>query len=53
MKKAKKLELVYNVKYKFKTDENKCYEVRKNIINTKLLNVIIKLENEKLGLNFF
>lgn len=43
------MEVVYNVKYKFKTNENKTDEEIKNIFNNKLLNVIMILENRKLA----
>ena len=46
-----KMEVVYNVKYKFKNNENKTNEELKELFNRKLLNIIIKLENQKLGLN--
>ena len=45
----KKMEVVYNVKYKFKTNENKTDEEIKNIFNNKLLNVIMILENRELA----
>lgn len=45
------MEVVYNVKYKFKNNENKTNEELKDLFNRKLLNIIIKLENQKLGLN--
>lgn len=45
------MEVVYNVKYKFKSNENKTNEELKDLFNRKLLNIIIKLENQKLGLN--
>lgn len=45
----KKMEVVYNVKYKFKTNENKTDEEIKNIFNNKLLNVIMTLENRELA----
>lgn len=45
------MEVVYNVKYKFKNNENKTNEELKDLFNKKLLNIIIKLENQKLGLN--
>ncbi|MBR2711838.1 MAG: hypothetical protein IKE89_05125 [Bacilli bacterium] len=45
------MEVVYNVKYKFKNNENKTNEELKELFNRKLLNIIIKLENQKLGLN--
>ena len=44
------MEVVYNVKYKFKNNENKTNEELKELFNRKLLNIIIKLENQKLGL---
>ena len=45
------MEVVYNVKYKFKNNENKTNEELKELFNRKLLNIIIKLENQKLRLN--
>lgn len=45
------MEVVYNVKYKFRNNENKTNEELKDLFNRKLLNIIIKLENQKLGLN--
>ena len=45
------MEVVYNVKYKFKNNENKTNEELKDLFNRKLLNIIIKLETQKLGLN--
>ena len=48
---SKKLETIYNVKYKYKTDESKSNKEKKIIFNEKLLNIIIKLENQELGLN--
>lgn len=45
------MEVVYNVKYKYKNNENKTNEELKDLFNRKLLNIIIKLENQKLGLN--
>ncbi len=42
------MEVVYNVKYKFKTNENKHVTELKEIFNKKLLNVIIALENQEL-----
>ena len=45
------MEVVYNVKYKFKTNETKTNEEKKNIFNRKLLNIIIELENNQLRLN--
>lgn len=43
------MEVVYNVKYKFKTNENKTDEEIKNIFNNKLLKVIMTLENRELA----
>ncbi len=43
------MEVVYNVKYKFKTNENITDEEKKSIFNRKLLNVIMTLENQKLA----
>lgn len=45
------MEVVYNVKYKFKNDDNKSKEQLKELFNKKLLNIILKLENQELGLN--
>lgn len=45
------MEVVYNVKYKFKTNDNKTKNEIKEIFNRKLLNIIIALENQELGLN--
>lgn len=42
------MEVVYNVKYKFKTNENKTENEIKEIFNRKLLNIIIALENQEL-----
>jgi len=42
------MEVVYNVKYKFKTNDNKTKNEIKEIFNRKLLNIIIALENQKL-----
>ena len=42
------MEVVYNVKYRFKTKENKNNVELKEIINKKLLNIIIALENQEL-----
>lgn len=44
-----KMEVVYNVKYKFKTNENLTNDEMKSIFNKKLLNVIMLLENQKLA----
>lgn len=45
------MEVVYNVKYKFKNNDNKSKEELKELFNKKLLNIILKLENKELGLN--
>lgn len=45
------MEVVYNVKYKFKDNETKTKEELKKLFNRKLLNIIMKLENQELGLN--
>ncbi len=45
------MEVVYNVKYKFKNNENKTNEELKYLFNKKLLNIIIKLENNQLIIN--
>ena len=42
------MEVVYNVKYKFKNNDNK---ELKELFNKKLLNIILKLENQELRLN--
>lgn len=42
------MEVVYNVKYKFKTEDNKTKSEIKEIFNRKLLNIIIALENQEL-----
>ena len=46
---SKKMEVVYNVKYKFKTNENRTKDEIKSIFNNKLLNVIMILENHELA----
>ena len=38
------MEVIYNVKYKFKNNENKTNEEIKELFNKKLLNIIMKLE---------
>lgn len=43
------MEVVYNVKYKFKTNENVTQDEFKNIFNNKLLKVIMLLENRALA----
>ncbi len=45
------MEVVYNVKYKFRNNDNKSKEELKELFNKKLLNIILKLENQELGLN--
>ena len=47
----KKMEVVYNVKYKFKNNDNKTNKELKELFNKKLLNIILKLENQELRLN--
>lgn len=42
------MEVIYNVKYKFKTNDNKTKNEIKEIFNRKLLNIIIALENQEL-----
>ena len=42
------MEVVYNVKYKFKTNENKNNDELKEIFNKKLLNIILQTENKDL-----
>ena len=42
------MEVVYNVKYKFKTNDNKTKNEINEIFNRKLLNIIIALENQEL-----
>ncbi len=42
------MEVVYNVKYKFKTNDNKTKNEIKEIFNRKLLNIIIALETQEL-----
>ena len=45
------MEVVYNVKYKFKNNDNKTNKELKELFNKKLLNIILKLENQELRLN--
>ena len=45
------MEVVYNVKYKFKNNDNITKEELKYLFNKKLLNIILKQEKENLGLN--
>lgn len=42
------MEVVYNVKYKFKTNDNQAKNEIREIFNRKLLNIIIALENQEL-----
>lgn len=42
------MEVVYNVKYKFKTNDNKTKNEIKEVFNRKLLNIIIALETQEL-----
>ena len=46
---SKKMEVVYNVNYKFKTNDNRTKDEIKSIFNNKLLNVIMILENHELA----
>ena len=43
------MEIAYNVKHKFKNNKNKTKEELKNLFNKKLLNIILKLENQELN----
>lgn len=45
------MEVVYNVKYKFKDNDNKTNTELKELFNKKLLNIILKLEKQELSLN--
>ena len=45
---SKKMEVVYNVKYKFKNNDNKSKEELKELFNKKLLNLILQNENKDL-----
>lgn len=45
------MEVVYNVKYKFKNKDNITKEELKYLFNKKLLNIILKQEKENLELN--
>ena len=45
------MEVKYNVKYKFKTQENMTSEKIKELFNKKWLNIIMILENKKIMLN--
>ena len=45
------MEVVYNVKYKFKNNDNKTNKELKELVNKKLLNIILKLESQELRLN--
>ena len=46
---SKKMEVVYNVNYKLKTNDNRTKDEIKSIFNNKLLNVIMILENHELA----
>lgn len=51
MKNKESMEVIYNVKYRFKNnEENKKFEELKFLFNQKLLNMVLKLENNKLEL---
>ena len=51
MKNKDSMEVIYNVKYRFKNnEENKNNEELKYLFNQKLLNMVLKLENNKLEL---
>ena len=41
------MEVIYNVKHKFKTKYNIPQDEIKKVFNLKLINVILKLENNK------
>ena len=43
--------MTYNVKYKFKNNESISEKELKDLINKKLLNIILKLETENFRLN--
>lgn len=45
------MEVVYNVRYKFKNNDNKTNKELKELFNKKLLNIILKLESQELRLN--
>ena len=45
------MEVIYNVKNIYKGNNTKTKEEKKQIFNKKLLNIIIKLENNQIGLN--
>lgn len=44
------MEVIYNVKYRFKNNGKRTNEEIKNIFNIKLLNIILKLENQNIML---
>lgn len=48
-----KMEIAYNVKYKFKNIGNKTKAELKYLFNKKLLNIILKQEKERIGQNNF
>ena len=43
--------MTYNVKYKFKNNESISEKELKDLLNKKLLNIILKLETENFRLN--
>ena len=43
--------MTYNVKYKFKNNESISEKELKDLLNKKLLNIILKLESENFRLN--
>lgn len=45
------MEVVYNVKYKFKKEGKITKKELMEVLNNKLLNIIFKLENQKMRLN--
>ena len=47
---SKKMEVVYNVKYRFKNNEKRTDKELKDLFNIKLLNIILKLKNQDLML---
>lgn len=44
------MEVVYNVKYRFKNYDNKTNDELKELFNKKLLNIILKLESQEFRL---
>ena len=51
MRKEKIFGMTYNVKYKFKNNESISEKELKDLLNKKLLNIILKLETENFRLN--